>query len=161
MRKRLTTGASRLRSSGARLRQGCRAIMSTCNCAATIAVASRGSIQTLLDGFVRQVRQFLQLVDQAGPAPFTHSADRDAGVMDVMQFVVAALHLVRHAGGRQGSCGSPSNHRDPFEGRAANHPDRGIHRFRLPLHWPGCTGQTTRYHETASMPGPAQQGFGG
>ena len=36
-----------------------------------------GSIQALLDGFVRQVRQLLQLLNQARPASFTYTDYRD------------------------------------------------------------------------------------
>ena len=77
------------------------------------------AIQSLLDGFMGQVRQLLQFLDQARPTAFTHSDDRDARVIDVMQLVVAVRVKARDAGGRQGTCGSSSDNRDLPQGFAA------------------------------------------
>ena len=43
-----------------------------------------GSVQALLDVFVRQVRQLLQFLNQARPAAFTHPDDRYPRVVDVV-----------------------------------------------------------------------------
>ena len=69
-------------------------------------------VQALLDGFVGKVRQSLQLLDQARPTAFTHSDDRDARVVYVVQLVVAVGVKTRHGGGRQRSRGSSSDDRD-------------------------------------------------
>ena len=71
-----------------------------------------GAFQPLLDGLMGQVREFVQLLNQARPAALTHADDGDARVVDVVQLVIAVGMKTRHAGGRQGSGGSSSHDRN-------------------------------------------------
>ena len=73
------------------------------------------SFQALLDGLVGQIRQLPQLLNQARPTAFTHSDGRDAGVIHVVQLVVAVGEETRYAGRRQGPCGSSPDNRDPSQ----------------------------------------------
>ena len=59
-----------------------------------------------------QIRQLLQLPDQARPTPFAHPDDRNARVVDVVQLVVAVRVKPAYAGGRQGSRGASPDDRD-------------------------------------------------
>ena len=68
--------------------------------------------QALLDGVVRQVRQLLELPNEARPTAFTDSDDRDPRVVDVVQLVIAVGVLTRYAGGRQGPSGPAPDNRD-------------------------------------------------
>ena len=70
------------------------------------------SLQALLDGFVRQTRQLLQLLNQGRPTAFAHPYDRDAGVVDMVQFMIRVRVKMSHGSGRQRPCGSPANHCD-------------------------------------------------
>ena len=70
------------------------------------------SFQALLDGFMGQFRQFLQILNQARPAAFAHSDDRNARVIYVVYLVLAFGVETSCTGGRQGACGSPPDNRD-------------------------------------------------
>ena len=89
------------------------------------------SLQALLDGLMGQIRQLPQLLNQARPTAFTHSDDRDARVVDVVQLVIAAGETMRHARGRKGPRGSSPDHRDLSQRFSArlNHPS-GFRRCR-------------------------------
>ena len=43
-----------------------------------------GSLQALLDGFVRQIGQLLQFLNEARPTAYTHADDRNARVVYVV-----------------------------------------------------------------------------
>ena len=71
-----------------------------------------GSFQALLDGFMGQFRQFLQMLNQARPTAFAHSDDRDARVIYVVYLVLAFGVETSCTGGRQGACCSLPDNRD-------------------------------------------------
>ncbi len=71
-----------------------------------------GPSQSLLDSLVGQVRQFVQFLNQAGPAAFAHSDDGDPRVIYVVELVVAVRVKTRYAGGRKGPRGSSADNRD-------------------------------------------------
>ena len=75
--------------------------------------------QALLDGFMGQIRQLLQLLNQTRPTAFTHADDRDARIVDVVQLVVAVGVKTGDAGGCQGTCSSSPDNRDLLQGFAA------------------------------------------
>ena len=62
---------------------------------------------------MRQVRQFVQFLDQAGPAAFTHSDHGDPRVIYVVELVVAVRVKTRYGGGREGPGGSSTDNRNP------------------------------------------------
>ena len=65
-----------------------------------------GALQALLNGFVGQRRQLLQMLNQAGPTAFTDPDDRNARVIDVVQLVAAVGVKTCHGGSRQRPRGS-------------------------------------------------------
>ena len=71
-----------------------------------------GSFQALLNGFVGQVRQLMQFLNQTRPAAFAHADDRDTRIENVMQFVIVVWVKARYAGSRKGPGGSPADDRD-------------------------------------------------
>ena len=71
-----------------------------------------GSVQALLDGFVREVRQLLQLLNQARPTAFAHTDNRNPRVVDMVQLVIGIGVKTRDAGGRKGPRRSPPDNRD-------------------------------------------------
>ena len=71
-----------------------------------------GPVKKLLDVFVRQICQLLQMRNQARPTAFAHPYDRDAGVVYVVQFMLRVRVKTGHGSGRQGPCGSPADHCD-------------------------------------------------
>ena len=71
-----------------------------------------GSVKRLLDVFVRQICQLLQMRNQARPTAFAHPYDRDARVVYVVQFMIRIRVKTGHGRGRKRPCGSPANHCD-------------------------------------------------
>ena len=78
-----------------------------------------GSHQALLHDLMGHVRQLLQFLDQARPAAFTHPNDRNARVVDVVQFEIAVGMHARNTGGCQRPGRSTPNDRYPSQGFAA------------------------------------------
>ena len=66
--------------------------------------------------FVGELRQLLQLLNQARPTAFTDPDNRDARVIYVMQLVLAIGKKSRHAGSRQGPRSSSPDNRDLSQG---------------------------------------------
>ena len=71
-----------------------------------------GSLQTLLDGLVWQVRQLVQFLNEARPTAFADADYGDARVVYVVKFVIVVRVETRYAGGGERPCGSAPYHRD-------------------------------------------------